>query len=507
MQEIQLTLADTLADPEASKSSKGVLTALDDAARAFQEWQAACDRIDERWSRAQALVQQAWKDDDLDVFWASTEILKPAIYSRPPVPVVTARFSVRDPFLDQASEILERAIITTLAQAGIDDVMRGLRDDLVMAGRGVPWVRLDDDGDRPFVIVEDLDRTDFLHEPARKWSEVGWVARCAWMTQDEMRERFGNVQSGAGLYVWQAAAFAQRKNERTDGMTDGAKKAAVWEVWHKRDRRVYWVTDGVDVMLDEGEPPVDLATFWPCPKPVYGSLKRRTLIPIPDYARYATHLEQINDLTSRIYGLLDYIRAKGLIPAGGDIGAAVETAMKSNDDDAFLIPVPGSAFVSGSPGIQWIPIDQFATTIQTLIANRQQLMQDFYQLSGISDIMRGATDAQETLGAQQLKSQYGSIRVRDKVDALISCARDICSIVGEVIAEHFDAQDLQAIAMTKLPTDADIKKQIGNIKQQAKQALEHLSEQAREITAQQHVQAAMPQVRQDVPQIGQGSPQ
>ena len=38
---------------------------------------------------------------------------------------------------------------------------------------------------------------------------------------------------------------------------------------------------------------------------------------------------------------------------------------------------------------------------------RKQIIEDIYQIMGLSDIMRGATDPQETLGAQQLKTQYG----------------------------------------------------------------------------------------------------
>ena len=34
------------------------------------------------------------------------------------------------------------------------------------------------------VCIEHLDRSDFCHEPARKWSEVGWVAGGFWMTKE-----------------------------------------------------------------------------------------------------------------------------------------------------------------------------------------------------------------------------------------------------------------------------------------------------------------------------------
>ena len=41
-------------------------------------------------------------------------------------------------------------------------------------------------------VIEHLDRADFLHEPARKWQEVGWVAKRAWLTRAEVRKGFGD---------------------------------------------------------------------------------------------------------------------------------------------------------------------------------------------------------------------------------------------------------------------------------------------------------------------------
>lgn len=134
----QLESADTLQDQEQPNDSSGVLSALDEARSSFQPWSDQCKRIDDTWNAAKRMAAGAvYDDDEFDLFWASTQILKPAIYARPPVPVVTTRFSIRDPFTDHVSEMLERVLTTTLTQTGIDDVMRGLRDDLILSSRGM----------------------------------------------------------------------------------------------------------------------------------------------------------------------------------------------------------------------------------------------------------------------------------------------------------------------------------------------------------------------------------
>src|SRR3546814_20204032 len=99
----------------------------------------------------------------------------------------------------------------------------------------------------------------------------------------------------------------------------------------------------------------------------------------------------------------------------------------------------------------WLPLNELAQAIQGLIEARSQLIQDFYQLSGISDIMRGATEAQETLGAQQLKSQYGSVRVREKSAELQRVAADAVKIAAEIIAENFSKENVLDMSQMDVP--------------------------------------------------------
>lgn len=495
----QPQLADTLENVQDKTSSDILLLAIRQAHAEFQAWYETCDRIDKIFSLARSVGGNAsYQDPDFDLFWSSTEILKPAVYARPPSPVVSTRFSIRDPFLDQVSEMLERALTTTLDKTDVDAVMKLVRDDLILTGRGVSWLRYDDD-EHKRVVAEHLEARDFLHEPARKWAEVGWVARCAWMTKEEMRERFG-LDSG-----YADAAFISPDDRH--GMNDGSLKAPVWEVWSRVDARVYWVVEGVNTVLDEEEPFLDIDGFFPCPKPAFGTLKRKSLIPVPDYKRYESTLEQINDLTSRIYGLLDQVRVRGLIPTGGDVGSAVQTLLDEADDDMMFIPVPAAAMAGNGTMVTWLPLDMFANTVTGLIQARQQLISDFYELSGISDIMRGASDAQETLGAQQLKSQYGSVRVREKVDALVDHAQAICAIAGEIICDNFSGEELLQMSLTKMPTNDDIKRQVGLVKKQAAEALRHIQSQAHEMQAQARIQQALQGVQPQQPQLPpQGAP-
>lgn len=473
--------SDSFRDEQEPRSSKVILEALNDAEREFKPWWDFCDRIDRVLSAAQTVFETTttlgYSDPEFDLFWASMEITKPAVYAKPPQPVVAPRFADRNKVATVTSELLERCLVSSFDRGDFDQVMLNVRDDLVVNARGAGRVTYESEGGQR-VCDDHMDRCDFLHEPARKWSEVGWVAFASYLSQREMEKRFPKANLTGAEYT--------KRRDATDGhRIDTFAKCKVWEVWHKADDKVYWITEGVDDVLDESKPFLSIEGFFPCPRPAYGSLRRRSLVPVPDYTRYERHLNQITELTRRIYALLDWIRVKGLIPSGGDVATAVETALNTKSDDVLLIPVPQAALLQGSGQfVQFLPLAEFATAIQGMIEARTQLIEDFYQLSGISDIMRGATEAQETLGAQQLKSQYGSVRVRDKIDELQRFARDVARISAEIIAEKFSQETLLEMSQMEIPTKAEIKKQLAELEKQAKSEMDALEEQAAKAAAQ-----------------------
>lgn len=448
------------------------LDMLEDAEKQLADWQAASDKIDRIYASLTSLRNMR-RDREFQLFWSNIEVMAPSIYARPPVPVVTPKFKDKRPIYRVASELLERSCIVSLDLADIDQTMLELRDDLAIVGRAVAWVRYESDEDGDRVCYDHVDRKDFLHEPARKWAEVDWVASCAWLSKTEMRERFKDAadEVSYGRPRDDNGRFSNRLSDRRCG---------VWEIWCKSQNKVVWVTDGAPKVLDEDTPHLKLEGFFPCPRPAYATLERRSLIPVPDMLFYKDQLDEVNDLTRRIHALAEAIKVRGFYAGGGDLGEAVERAIKLEDDAQILVPVPnlqGLTQGGGAP-IIWLPIEQVAKTIEGLIALRRQVFEDIYQIVGLSDIMRGMTQAEETLGAQQLKQQNGSYRVRDKQNELVRMARDLVRLGAEIMAEEFSRKTLISMAQMDLPTDAEAKKTVRDLESQAKQELEALADQA-----------------------------
>lgn len=461
------------------ESSKAWLNLIDDAEKAFKRYQEICDSVDKKYADLERMASSVGNDREFQLFWANIQVLGPSIYSRPPVPVVVPRFRNRKPIPRTASELLERATNVSFEQEDIDSTMILIRDDLTRLARGCAWIRYEDKQKKgkksERVCIDHVDRRDWLCSPARKWQEVDWVARRAWMTAEEMEKRFEGDK-------WKDAAFEENDRDQKDrGNRDPILKAGVWEIWSKSEDRVVWVTEGVDEVLDSDEPHLTLEGFFPCPRPAYATVQPGSLVPVPDYVYYKDQISEINELTARISSLSEALKLKGFYPGGGEIGDAIEAAMARSDDQAIMVPIANWAAFGGSgEQIIWLPIDMVATTIAGLVDLRKQLIDDVYQITGLSDIMRGSTNANETLGAQELKSQYGSVRVRDRQNELVRIARDITRLVAEVMAENFDQKTLEDMTQMELPTDAEIKKQVKGLEDQGKQIAAGVQQQIKQ---------------------------
>ncbi len=457
-------------------SAKAWINLLEESETAFERWHTHCDNIDKLFASLERLSVTA-RQREFQMFWSNCEVLKPAIYARPPVPVVVPKFKDRRPIYQAASEVLERCAVVAFDLTAVDDMMKLVRDDVALVGRGVPWCRYESGGGKSYystekVCIDFKHRRDFLHSISRCWYEVTWVAAASYLTRSEARERF-HQHSGD---CYQDAEYKVDKDSKEIGGSDNRERAKFWEIWDKSNRRVVWVSQGCEDILDEDDPHLDLANYFPCPRPAYGTLQRGSLVPVPDVLQYKDQLDEINMLTGRIHALSDAIEAKGFYPAGSnELSDAIQTAVATKTPGRLLVPIKNWATFGGTKEvIVWLPIEAIAGTITALVALRKQVIEDVYQIMGLSDIMRGSTDARETLGAQELKSQFGSSRIRDKQQEMVRVARDLVCITCEIVCERFDDETIIQMSQTQLPTNQVRQQQIMQVQRRTQQQMQQL---------------------------------
>ena len=84
---------------------------------------------------------------------------------------------------------------------------------------------------------------------------------------------------------------------RRSAARDNRERAKFWEIWHKNDKRVVWVAEGCEDILDEDEPHLQLRASSRARKPAYATVQRGSLIPVPEVLQYRDQLDEVNVLT------------------------------------------------------------------------------------------------------------------------------------------------------------------------------------------------------------------
>lgn len=429
-------------------------TEIDRYHRASTRWREKAEKI------TRLYLQQARVADDrrrFAILWANIRTMQPAVYAKPPKIVVSRRYRDPDPAARKAAEVLERCINTTFDLYDCDGVLQAVRDDLLLVGRGSAWVRYEADiaaeqvqGER--ACIDYVHWSDFGHTVARRWSDVTAVWRCVYLDRAKVLDRFGGSAAQKLRYEYRPE-YASRYG--ADGDEQEAL-APIYEIWDRAAERVIWYSREQEVTLEESEPPLSFRNFFPCPMPAYATRATTSLFPVPDYLYYQDQAEEIDDLTNKIADLTGWLRLKGFIPAGPSSEGpdAIEQLLRL-DSNQVLVKVEswaGFAERGGAAQIQWLPLDTIVTALREAINARRELKNDVFELTGLSDIIRGQSEASETLGAQQIKAQSATRRIALMQREMARFARDLAELAGEVIAEVFQPETMAEMSGFDLAT-------------------------------------------------------
>lgn len=463
------------------------LMEIDAYEREFGEYEKRCNKIRDRYLDERKTDQQNTQRR-FNILWSTVQTVLPSVYAQTPKAEIERRNKDKDPVGRAASEILERCANYSLECDDFDQVMESDALDYLLSARACAWVRYvphtrpqepmepgegeeagesgapDDIGNVPRELVYEeapcdyIHRQDFLHSLARTWIEVWWVARRVYMDRPGLIKRFGEkIGKNVPLDSWPANTSDE---QRKSGKYDHQKKACIYEVWCKSNRKVYWISKGYsEGPLDVKEDWLKLRDFFPCPRPAYGTLSNDSLVPVPDYYEYQDLAEQLDDLSQRIKCIADSIKAVGIYDASM---TGLKRIMEEGSDFK-LIPVEQWAMTAEKGGIKgvisWWPIEDIVGVLENLYKAFEVTKQNVYEITGWSDIMRGASEATETATAQQIKANYGSIRLRKNQREIQRFARDIVRIKSEIIAEHFQPDTLMLMSNIQLPSKAQFEQE------------------------------------------------
>ncbi|CAB4141045.1 hypothetical protein UFOVP413_17 [uncultured Caudovirales phage] len=426
--------------------------------RVFGEWRGRGRAIIDRYRDERADNSETTR---FNVLWSNIQTLAPAAYGRAPVPIVERRNNDADPIGRLASTTLERALSYTISAYDFNHTMRQTTLDYLLIGRGVAWVRylpkfgdviVDEETNQPALDANgqplrqvDYEQVrcdyvhwmDFAHSQARNWDEVWWVGKRVYLTRAQLIEEFGEEVGGK-------VTLAMRNSENQ--ADDERDRAAVWEIWDKLRQKVFWVSAGYkDGILRSENDPLRLEGFFPCPRPAYATMSNDTLVPVPDYSEYQDQAAELDRLTQRITSIQKVLRLRGVYDSSIE---GLQQLLTVNGDEK-LIPIENFQALAAQGGIDkavlFFPIEATANVLLTLYQARDKVKQDLFEISGLSDIVRGQGNAGETATAQRIKGQFATLRLQDKQQEIARFVRDVLRIKAEIISEHFAPETLSSM--------------------------------------------------------------
>ena len=439
--------------------------------RTFKEWEGRSDKITKRYRDDQRSRNNP--NAKFNILWSNVQTITPAVFARLPRPDVSRRFRDNDPIGRVASMMLERALEYEIEHYGdYASAMKQSVQDRLLGGRGTAWVRYEphivgemagmgdgapDDG---YQITEDIDEAeteggiyrenqerieyecapvDYVHwrdfglTVARTWEEVTAVWRKVYMGRPALVERFGE-ELGGRIPLDTKPETSKTFNEK---MGEGASEAVVYEIWDKTTGQVLWLSKSLGKILDTRDDPLQLENFWPCPKPMFSTLTTDSLIPVPDFVLYQDQARQLDTLADRIDGFIQALKVRGVYDASEP---SLQRLFTEGENNA-LLPVKNYGAFSEKGGMQGainlVDIAPIAQGLQMAYQAMEQVKGQIYEIMGIADIQRGQTDPNETLGAQIIKSNNASGRLKTMQHDVVNFATALLQIKAQIICQHF----------------------------------------------------------------------
>ena len=479
-------------------------------ARGFEEtWRNRCYEIIDRYRDDNP--DRMMRDTRMNIFYSNVDTLKSALYFKTPRPKVRRRFRDNDPVGRTVATVLERGLQYQLDVYNFDMAVRRAIEDYLIVGRGVLRVTyepvvvegdpemipvrqqpitgigevapgqigdvpigsafVDAEGNQvdagmvmqgpmgPYVLGDPVEYVgeqsirceyvhweDFVMSPARGWPDVTWIGFRHLMTRQELVDYYGPKGEMIPLSYRGDEGDAYEDNKQPD-------RAEIYEIWDKRSGKQIFIAADYDELLEEFDDPYNLDGFWPIPEPLYAVSTTDTTLPVPEILTYEDQLYELDLITQRIANLTEALKRRGVYDASFQ-----ELQRLAGASDNEFVPVDNMAMLQAGGGLanvmQEAPLDNLIKALAQLYQSRQIVIQTIYEITGISDIMRGSSASRETATAQRIKGQFGAMRLVNRQRCIEMFLDQILELKAELMVENLEPELLSRITGVPVSPEA-----------------------------------------------------
>ena len=406
------------------------------------EWQKKIQDAEKKYSDYYDLIKEIRSyyrnerhKNKQNIFWSSVETLKPFLYFKQPEPFIVRQHKTSNAVEATAGKILERALVWDLQQSDFDSVVKYARNDFLLSGLGILWeqynpsfyyIGQDMIKNREQVDTVYVSPLNFLTDTdnVNVWEDVTWVARKAYLSLDNI-----------------AQDFSEKIAEYLSDRYSANSSFTAYEIWDKNSKQIYYLCLEYPVdFLAVYEDTLHLSGFFPCPKPIMATLTNDGIIPVPDYIEVKSLLDELDGVNNRMRLTMQALKVSGCYDNSFPELANIL------DKDVTLISISDFEKLKDAGGLRGIidfaPIEQYVLALQTLAERRKTIIDAIYEVTGVSDIMRGSSQATDTATAVKQKTNFGTLRNQDRQNEMQRFLKELLSIKAEIICEQFSPEFL-----------------------------------------------------------------
>lgn len=428
--------------------------------KVYEKGDKVYERYQDERDNASSATQRA------NFFYANTNTLKESLFNSLPKPDVSRvqRGDFEDDVSRVAANVVSRGLTYEIECApDFEEAVDAAILDRLVPGIGQVWITFDVEKDEEgnpidgteMIRVEGVYWKDFLYGPARRWSQVPWVGRRLHLTKKEMQDSYGDD-------VLDKIGGADNEKDTMTPEEVNRNKFCVYEIWDKKTKKVYHIYKGVEDPLKEQDDPYNLRKFFPCPKPLIANPITSAFRARSDYSIAQDQYNQLDVLYARIQIIIEAMKVAGLYDASNQ---GIAKMLQGGENR--LVPVENWAMHAERGGargqIDWYPVEQIATVLQALYAAFEATKSILFEITGMSDILRGASNPYETKGAQEIKAQFASVRMGGYQRDVGKFVRDILRIMAEMFTQLYSDDKILAIIGQLPPDDMRMLPQAGQL--------------------------------------------
>lgn len=424
-----------------------------------QFWQkqlerATGDRLYKKWLKSSKSIVRRFRNEsfrendskklDLDsdskgynLLYRNVSVRLPFIL--PFIPKVQVERTNRDndPVARIASMVLERMANKIIDVDDFKQALDGAKLDAELSNMGVIWVSYDPQ-DKNGLLKENIkfefiEHSDFLWQKSKSWSDCEWVARRKRLTEEDFKEQYPKISPES--LVKDSAYDKLEENNIIDCDDKTEQTISVYEIWHKKDKKVYIYQPTNETVLAEYDYPYDIE--FPCAKPLSYDVFVDSTIPVSRHAQYLAQYKAVDNINKRISKLKELLRVCGAYDAGvPDFGKIFDS-----DNDNSLVGLKNVEKYQGKDlsAMVWTydPTPAVNSLIQ-LKTTRDEYINDIQKGIGVYDVLEGETNAQEAYGTNRLKGSFGTMRMQDDQKDAIYFVQETIRIACDIICQVFE---------------------------------------------------------------------